>query len=215
MIDYTPHLIDSLERSVSPERLARYSLSTNGDLEKALRLYAWNAEVSESLYSPLHHLEITLRNSFNDKLKSAYGPNWYDNQSIAWTQPLSNAVREAKAKVIRKKPNFVPSDIVAALMLGFWTGLLEKRYDRTLWRFHLYHCFTVKPANFTRKMAHTELESIRRLRNRIAHHEPLISLRLDDEYRRLCDVLAWLCPDTADWMKRLNHFDSVWSSKPL
>ena len=46
----------------------------------------------------------------------------------------------------------------------------------------------------------TRLERVRQLRNRIAHHEPILHYRLDSEYCRVLEATEWICPITAAWV---------------
>ena len=43
---YSPHVINALERALSPERLSTYLAAANGDHAAALRLYVWNTETA-------------------------------------------------------------------------------------------------------------------------------------------------------------------------
>jgi hypothetical protein len=47
---------------------------------------------------------------------------------------------------------------------------------------------------------------IRTLRNRIAHHEPIIAWDLPKHYRRMIEMTGWLCPAAADWCEAHSRF---------
>ena len=44
------------------------------------------------------------------------------------------------------------------------------------------------------------------LRNRIAHHEPIIAWDLPKHYRRMIEMTGWLCPAAADWCEAHSRF---------
>lgn len=84
---YTDAIIDALETSLSPERVATYVSRAGGDREKAVRLYSWNTAVSAAFYGPLQGLEIALRNGMNRELAARYGPEWYDDPAAGLIPP--------------------------------------------------------------------------------------------------------------------------------
>ena len=49
---------------------------------------------------------------------------------------------------------------------------------------------------------HRKQESLRKLRNRIAHHEPIVSRDLAADHDRLLDVLGAISPIAVDWVKQ-------------
>lgn len=68
--------------ALSTERLVPYLRATNGELDKALRLYEWNLTVSGGLYEALGILEVVLRNALGTLLAAHHGTlagHWYDD----------------------------------------------------------------------------------------------------------------------------------------
>lgn len=47
---------------------------------------------------------------------------------------------------------------------------------------------------------------IRVLRNRIAHHEPIVHWELFDAHERMLLLTRWLSPAAADWCERHSRF---------
>ncbi len=87
---YTDKTLATLEKYLSPERLASYYVLAGGDKWIGLQLYERNTECSEALYGGLQGLEITLRNAVhNVMLKEVGTPEWYDR--IIW-EPTELAV---------------------------------------------------------------------------------------------------------------------------
>lgn len=75
-------LLDALEISLWPERMATYLAAVSGDREKALRLYTWNTAASAAFYGPLQGLEVALRNAMHQRLAGVFGSNLFDNPYV-------------------------------------------------------------------------------------------------------------------------------------
>jgi len=195
----------SLERAISRVRLEKYLQASNGDLDRALTLYERNARLSEALYFPLQSLEICLRNFLSDRLAARFGDNWLT------TSPLGNdavdAISEVKRSFQSESEN-LPGKIIADLRFAFWVGLIGPRYDNTLWRATLYKAFVAR-GGLPRKQVHGRLNALRRLRNRIAHHEPIFHKPLDALHDEIIEAIGWMCPDTAAWTLHHSRFNSV------
>jgi hypothetical protein len=57
---------------VSPARFERYLRAAGHDRDRARRLYEWNARLSGAFLHDLSHLEIGLRNAYDQALHRAY-----------------------------------------------------------------------------------------------------------------------------------------------
>ena len=75
---------------------------------------------------------------------------------------LRNATRDGRVEVHGR--------VIAELPLGFWSSLLGNDYNRRLWQPCLRTAFD---GPVRRTHLHAELNDLRLLRNRIAHHEPI------------------------------------------
>ena len=53
-----------------------------------------------------------------------------------------------------------------------------------------------------RRELHRKLESLRKLRNRIAHHEPVFARNLTADHERLLGILGAISPVAVDWVKQ-------------
>ena len=89
--------------------------------------------------------------------------------------------------------------IVAELSLGFWVSLVAQRYAETLWKKCLFRAFTCNGRHMNRKHVHQRLNALRRFRNRVAHHEPIIFNDLANTHAELIEAISWMCPITAKW----------------
>jgi hypothetical protein len=189
--------------------------ATNGDIESALRLYEKNLALSEALFGLLHGLEVAARNSLNYVLSNDIGvTDWFhDDLQLPWpsaprlsfTVPMNGMIREARKNA--GGPTAPTGKVIAELPFGFWSSLVAGRFD-PLWRVSLHKAFP--NAAVPRRVVHWRLETLRRLRNRIAHHEPVLTSRnevhtgfADQPTTTLPEILQcveWISPPTAAWL---------------
>ena len=207
--EYTQANLSEIERTLSADRLRPYRISVGGDTELAILLYEQNTLLAESLYGVLQGLEVLLRNAIHDQLTADYGQvEWWDAVKL---EPEQGAMlRKARDILTKEGKALVAGRIVAELSFGFWTGLTGPKYD-VLWRDHLVKIFPRRPLQ--RSEVQTRLNSIRKLRNRIAHHEPILfSGRLQKYVHQIFDTISWMSPMTARWVRRNSSFDERFRS---
>ncbi|MFO0437906.1 MAG: hypothetical protein ACK5YD_05205, partial [Phenylobacterium sp.] len=56
---------------------------------------------------------------------------------------------------------------------------------------------------------HRRLNALRRLRNRIAHHEPIFHRDLETDHAEVIEAIRWMSADTADWAMLTSRFPEV------
>ena len=204
-------LLNELEASFSSERLSTYLKAARGDRAKALHLYTWNTATSAAFYGPLQGLEVALRNAMHRRLAECYGLDWYDNPATGLDTACLARLADAKTEAARTGQIPGPPRIVAALSFGFWISLLgpggrivptgrKANYEMTLWRPALRRAFPHR-SPLTRKQAHRPLDSLRKLRNRIAHHEPIFARDLLEDHQRILEVTGWISPGVRTWIE--------------
>lgn len=214
-----------LEQAFSTPRLGRYLRAFGHDQERAHRGYIHNLQLSESLLVPLSVLEIALRNAMSRQMAKLYDrANWYEavltdrslhlpGKPLDDDGPLKGLHRSIRnAKRDAKSTN--PNKVIAEFSFGFWTTLLNARYQNTFWR-ELKYAFPHCP----QRQRHTvgrALNQVRGLRNRVFHHEPVlwITPSVEDHHRHLYDVLGWLNHDIAPWVQSFDRFPSILPERP-
>jgi hypothetical protein len=97
----------------------------------------------------------------------------------------------ARLNATRAEQPEVHGKVVAELSFGFWWSLLATEYNRRLWQPCLRAAFD---GSVRRAALHAELNELRLLRNRIAHHEPIHRRDLSAVYGRLLDVTERISP---------------------
>lgn len=209
---HDPKELVAIERAVSRERLRRYLTATSNDLSAAVSLYESNIAVSEAIFGLLHGLEVAVRNSMHEVLTVKYGtPKWYGPAGA----PLSRYGKDKVTEAVHAAggPGAAPGKVVAELMFGFWTDLAAHRYHWTLWQPCLVRAFP--GVRLARPMIHARLDLIRKLRNRIAHHEPVLTsgrllnagAGLSLSMNELVGCGGWIAPEIEAWLKTSFRFD--------
>lgn len=203
---------DELEASFSSDRMGTYLAAAQGDRERAARLYAWNTAVSAAFYGSLQALEVALHNAMHVQLSNPYGEDWYDNAGAGLDRRSLERIADAKRELRRRGYGVRPSRMLAELSFGFWVSLLgsggrlpssrsRASYEMTLWRPALRKAFPHR-GRLTRAQAHGPLDELRKLQNRIAHHEPIFANDLSKDYERILELAGWISPGTRGWIER-------------
>jgi hypothetical protein len=204
-----------LRRYLSPERLAPY-VPAAGGLDAAEELYGWNLAASGALYEVLGAFEVMLRNALHAQLTAWQGQlagAWYDDPRRVLSEKSREDVQAARDRVRRLDRPETPGRVVAELGFGFWRFLLAGQYEKTLWTPHLRHGFPhLRPQS--RRDVHDRVARLNRLRNRVAHHEPIHGRDLAGDHADLLAVAAWMHPTVAEWIADLSRVPAVLASRP-
>ncbi|MFC7532153.1 hypothetical protein [Actinoplanes sp. GCM10030250] len=196
-----------IERRFSPERMAPYVVATGGDLERAIALYAWNADLSAVLSTTIGHVEVLLRNAVHENLTAwsadRFGqPLWYLDPGGFLHARAAHDIRDARRRARRGSRAETAGRVVAELNLGFWRYLLANHYDGTLWRQTLHLAFPGQPR---RRLIHDAAAVLHLCRNRLAHHEPIFNRPVSDIHTTAIALADWICPTSRAWIERHCH----------
>lgn len=203
--------LESLQCCLSPDRLSKYLRATQGSLLNALALYNWNTAISAAFYGPLLWLEVTLRNSVDNRLAEVYGDAWYFHNDARLDFICRRQVKEARDRLERNNQPITRSRMIAALSFGFWVTLLGRggmlsakgakaNFEMTLWRPALHKAFPNRPG-LARKQAYQPLDYLRTFRNKIAHHEAILERDLRRDYEKIVRVTGWVSPEARAWIE--------------
>lgn len=209
---YDADNITALESCLSPDRLEPYYQRVGKDKTKALRLYLWNTSLSESLYGSLQGLEIGLRNSINRELTAKHSLDWYKNP-ILFRDIQHDKINRVIAEFDKQRP-ITQSDVVSRLSFGFWADILHYEMYEQLWREAIHRAFPNRPKGTRRNNIAPMIKRLKDLRNRIAHHEPILRFNLQQEHNDIIEILSWICPVTSDWIAKHSRFETVWKNPP-
>ena len=207
---FSPEQLDRIPHILSEPRFTTYLRHCDGNRQEALRLYQWNLEISAAFISPLHVLEVSIRNAIVEVLEQVHTSNWAWNQGFLRSlpnPPQGYNPTENLYQIARQQETI--GKVVAELKFIFWEKMFTARHDKRLWNQYLKQQFPFSPADLTakdlRKALYDDIHHIRRLRNRIAHHEPIFSRDLQDDYNRIHRLIYWRSDITASWLDELQH----------
>ncbi len=123
-------------------------------------------------------------------------------------------VSGAKAKLAREGKPLEVGRIMAELSFGFWTSLLDARYEQGLWPKLLKPTFPHMPRQIrTRKNLSRRLNRIRHLRNRVFHHEPVWHWQdLARQHSETIETIGWISSELRDTMRIVDRFPVVYDA---
>lgn len=202
-------------RCVSTQRLERYQKHGFTVLE----VYAWDIELSESLYPLLHIIEIGFRNRLHDEIAIILNDDeWLLNRNrlllerleLHWLGQIDSSIME-----LRKQSKLDEGHLLAELNFGFWTSLLGGAFESNnfLWPKLKNKVFPeahgINVANIRNRFS-----QIRKLRNRIFHHESIWHLKdLLKSHDQIIDAIRWIEPGLLKLIQ-VDRFPSIYAKGP-
>lgn len=209
----------------SPARMDSFLNEANGNPEKALELYQWSQSMASAAWTIISHLEVLLRNAIDCELSTKYGDSctripWFLRHDV-----LLPGDREVALKIMSGLSGLelTADQVIAHTWFGFWRRLFSDSYAK-LWETCLYRVFRgdekgnesdYKPCFPSRKDISRELEAVRKFRNRVAHHEPLIHVRIPLEINRLLSLARAISPEAATWMSNRIFWKELYAQRPV
>lgn len=151
-----------------------------------------------------------------------HSSDWFPDPSILFERIVGRDIPEAKSRAdhstrARPKDQRDPlhADILAALSLGTWRFLLPGRKDlgkQLLWNEALRHAFP-----HLRRPVH-ELEravdGVYRLRNRVAHLEPLINSSIPAQLANMRTVIGAIDQAPLSWFASVEKIGATLKARP-
>lgn len=216
-----------LDRWFSSERMSTYSFHSNPEA-----LYLWNTRVTKAFLEDIQHVEVLLRNRVDTAVSPKYGQRWYVHPAIPFDRQAKRSIQKAERRAGIARGQTPPSGrVIAELSFDFWAYLFTNTYASTIWPL-VRKTLVATPApsvagssvgifvpsltDFKR-----EVDVVYKLRNRCAHHEPIVRRNRRDEDARLdraqqaIDLLArWVDPDAARWIAANSRVVDLRSSRP-
>lgn len=104
--------------------------------------------------------------------------------------------------------------VIAGLSFGFWVAMLQPRYNPAVWSAQLRSTFPSFPKEKGRKTLAQKVSNVVWLRNRIWHHEPIIKLDLSARHSEVLELLGWLSPEKAAWIRPYCRVPLLLREKP-
>lgn len=207
--------------TISVERLLSFKQNENDTIKILITRYKDNIRISQALYPELSALEITLRNAIDTMLKTCFSSTWLDDEILHQNILLDNEhqmLLNVYNDVIQKYPNnFTIGKVIANLSFGFWTNLCSKKYNAKIWtkKGAFKGVFINYPEGMQQQIhiLSKKLRTIRNLRNRVFHYEPIFKKPLNTlkMYNEIIDVLNCLPIDNSDIILSTSTFLNVYN----
>lgn len=219
-----PFAYDSIADCLSRERLSKYLTRTGNSIERALALYVWNQEAGAALTITLSQLEVCLRNQVARVLADAYGPSWPKVHRLRHNhEVVRHELEKAESRIAKPIPS--TSDIIAATDFNLWRELCKPAYAGVFWAKRIPlgfpHVTTPGKEREILTAVHRKVDLLLKLRNRIAHHEPIIGsnwekigAKLAERHADAIELLHWMNSDFATWVLSRDAFGTVTSACP-
>lgn len=196
---------------MSSKRMMRYVQACNGNTRKAMTLYRYNLRLSQEVFTVISCYEIALRNAIDRNLSKTLGIDWlrdavlpggiFDNPKFYRTARI---IKKVYAE-LRSAGIYSPSKMLSAMEFGIWKYMFSTTQYRATGR-TLLRIFPKKPKSspgrkYNNLFIFNELDAVNKLRNRIAHHEPICFLQNDDVistlhlrrcYARIITLFSWM-----------------------
>ena len=202
---------------LSPARMAPYLTASNGDQKKAVDLYLWATELAGALHAQISFVELAVRNALDPHLATwnathgsavvewtavgGAGPALYTLLGKDIKQARTRAQRDASIRAHnhpRHGAAVTHDDLVAQLMFGSWVKVLRpmsstesSAKQQGLWLQGIHRAFPGVTASDTdRVRIGGQLDSLRYLRNRVAHHDNLLTVSVKHRLNEMLSILS-------------------------
>ena len=216
------------ESIISPERMRKYNVACGGNTAKAMTLYRYNLRLSQEMYVVVSCFEVALRNRIDAVMKAKWGNDWLRDFILPGGVLYSDKRAENTKKIIEKEYNdlikhkkYSHTKLLSEVGFGVWKYMFSN-IQYLLTGQVLLNVFPNKPKS-TKELRYNntyifgELDFINKLRNRIAHHEPIcfgnpISIDtsyVKNRYKRIMTLLEWMNIDGVSLLYGLGNVNNV------
>lgn len=219
----------ALVRSLSPARLAAYSLDTDRDSIDCVSRYMWNLALAAALQTTLHVVEVTFRNAlFEAGVQTTAGRSLRYGRIACWLdarpsllQPKERAaVAEARKSLGRHRRRCTPGHLVARLGFGFWVRLCHAPYEQgnrggpQLWPAATRAFPGCLKSKRNRADIGRAFGELRDIRNDVAHHQPVWDKNPPKLNTRALQLLGWMNPPMQQAVAHFSRVDTIYAVGP-
>lgn len=200
-------------------RFNAYLEACDGEHDRAVALYNWNAEISAAFLEILYHLEVLFRNAIDrqfptsetdDQLTILRPDVWLCDPSVL-TDESREKVNDAIGRLQRERKQPTRGRVIASLSFGFWQALFSGIYEE-LWRTRLSGAFP--HGNGKRRQIANLSGPILHFRNRIAHHEAIFSSDLDARHDQILTLAGTIDTEAQGYIAALSRVKKLLLEMP-
>jgi hypothetical protein len=210
---------DQVGKWLGHPRFNAYLQACEGEHDRAVALYNWNAEVSAAFLEVLYHLEILFRNAIDQQFPTSatdsqltiLKPDVWLCDSTVLTDESREKVNDAIRRLQREKKRPTRGRVIASLSFGFWQALFSGVYEG-LWRTKLAGAFP--NGNGKRRQVANLSGPILHFRNRIAHHEAIFSSDLDSRHDQILTLAGIIDTEAQAYIAALSRVKKLLLEMP-
>jgi hypothetical protein len=199
----------SFSQAVSKTRFGAFEKGDGARL--GLARYLWNLSLCEAFYPSFHTLEVGFRNAVHREVGCwSEEPEWLRNSHPFLSDKELPRIKAASTALRKGRKELTEARLVAELGFGFWTSLLDARYDQ-LWPKIIAGVFPNIPRRIrTRQDISSMMHPIRRLRNLAFHHHAIWDRDdLSSTHQTALDLIGWISSPLAASLGRIDRFSAV------
>lgn len=206
---------DAVRAGLSDARLATYLQEVDNDLHRALELYDWNGRMAAECFVAIGHLEVLMRNSMDRALsdlsqEAGRGVPWFLQRGVRLESSVRDAIETVRDRLVGLDRADSRDNLIANLSFGTWAQLLANKHDE-LWNRGLRKAF---PRAVDRKQVFQLAESIRKTRNKVAHHNYLQTMDVPHAMDQVFELAELISPEYAEWMRERSSWQETFSACP-
>lgn len=187
-------------------------------INSAMSLYGWNGQISSAFMLPLHICEVIVRNAVHQVLTKVYGERWPWSQAFERSLPANGRYSPRRDLISARQRQTTTGKVIPELKFVFWQKMFTSRHKQRLWDNEILNIFPNGTGQLTPDQLLSEiynsLESIRLIRNRIAHHEHLINRNLSNDYSKIVRLISYRCADSIIWLHSIEQLSPLLATKP-
>ncbi len=206
--------------------MSRYLAACGGNTKKAMTLYRRNLQLSQELFTVISCFEITLRNAIDKQCTISLGSDWLRNAANTGGVFDNYNCRSTKANIADALSNlhahYTHNKLVAELGFGFWRYMFASHQFNATGRV-LLPIFPARPTStpaiqYNHTYVFNQLAQINKIRNRIAHHEPICFSQghpakdtryVRQHYAIILQLFQWMSIDVGALLYGLDHINTV------
>ena len=206
----------NIEHWISLPRFAPFLRLAGGNLDYAEDIYTWHADLTAACFHSVHHFEVLLRNSVDRALTPAESSPAIESSWLLSTPILSAKGMAQVESIIQRNAKdgmrLTKDRLISSLPFSFWVHLFGRAPEcEAIWRKYLHIAF---PGAARRKDVLVRLESLRKFRNRLAHHDSLLSLNVRARHDFMLEIAGWISPEAEGWLACESKVEKLLASRP-
>ena len=220
---------EEFEELFSAKRMKKYLQACGGDTRRAMTLYRYNLKLSQEMFTIISCFEVVLRNRIDVQMVDHLGTDWLrdailPNGALYYDRRVENTrkIIEKAYNGLMREGNYSHSKLLSEMEFGVWKYMFSNATYALMGQI-LLRIFPNKPKS-TRQCRYDntyifqELDYINKLRNRIAHHEPICFARPNpvidtnyviNQYARMMRLFNWMNVDGPSLVYGLDHVAQV------